>query len=80
MADKSAVIARIREHYGSLGIPLDALSDREIELGVRQLADAAREAGTGSAEATEAMRRAAATAKRERAEPRSEQPEAAEGE
>lgn len=68
MADKSAVIARIREHYGSLGIPLDSLSDREIELGVRQLAEAAREAGTGSEQATEAMRRAADAAKRERVE------------
>lgn len=68
MADKSAVIARIREHYGSLGIPLDSLSDREIELGVRQLAEAAREAGTGSEGATEAMRRAAEGAGKERAE------------
>jgi hypothetical protein len=66
MTEKQAVIARIREHYGALGIPLDALSDREIELGVRQLADAAREAGTGSKEATEAMRQAAEAAKRER--------------
>jgi hypothetical protein len=43
-ADKQAVISRIRDHYASLGIPLDALSDREIEHGVRQLAAAAREA------------------------------------
>lgn len=58
MAEKQAVIARIREHYAELGIPLDALSDREIEHGVRQLAAAARDAGTGSEEATAAMRAA----------------------
>jgi hypothetical protein len=63
MADKQAVIARIREHYAALGIPLDALSDRDIEYGVRQLASAAREAGTGSKEATEAMRAAVEAAK-----------------
>lgn len=79
MADKSAVIARIRDHYGSLGIPLDSLSDREIELGVRQLAEAAREAGMGSEGATEAMRRAVEAAGRERAErPRGEAGSAAE--
>lgn len=65
MSQKQAVITRIREHYASLGIPLDALSDREIELGVRQLAAAAREAGTGGEEATEAMRRAVEIAKRD---------------
>jgi hypothetical protein len=64
-ADKQAVISRIREHYAALGIPLDALSDREIEHGVRQLAAAARDAGTGSKEATAAMR-AAVEAARER--------------
>lgn len=73
MADKQAVINKIREHYGALGIPLDALSDREIELGVRQLADAAREAGTGSKEATKAMRLAAEAAKRERSAAETEQ-------
>ncbi len=56
MADKQSLIARIRDHYGELGIPLDALSDREIEMGVRQLAAAGREAGTGSKEATAALR------------------------
>lgn len=63
MTDKTELIARIRAHYAALGIPLDALSDREVELGVRQLAAAAREAGTGSEGATEAMRRAVEAAK-----------------
>ncbi len=63
ITDKQALIARIRDHYASLGIPLDALSDRDVELGVRQLAAAVREAGTGSKEATEAMRAAVEAAK-----------------
>lgn len=63
MADKQAVIARIRDHYANLGIPLDALSDRDIEHGVRQLAAAAKDAGTGSKEATEAMRAAVEAAR-----------------
>ena len=62
-ADKQAVIARIRDHYAALGIPLDALSDRDIEHGVRQLASAAREAGTDKEAATEAMRAAVEAAK-----------------
>lgn len=62
-ADKQAVIARIRDHYANLGIPLDALSDRDIEYGVRQLASAAREAGTNPEAATEAMRAAVEAAK-----------------
>ena len=66
MSQKEQVISRIREHDKALGIPLDSLSDREIEHGVRQLAAAARESGTGSKEATEAMRQAAEAAKRER--------------
>ncbi len=64
MTDKEAVIARIRDHYAKLGIPLDALSDKEIELGVRQLAAAAKDAGTSSEAATEAMRQAVETAKK----------------
>ena len=63
MADKQVVIRRIREHYAELGIPLDALSDREIEHGVRQLAAAVREAGTGSEAAIDAMRAAVEAAK-----------------
>jgi hypothetical protein len=63
ITDKQALIARIRDHYAKLGIPLDALSDRDVELGVRQLAAATREAGTGSKEATEARRAAVAAAK-----------------
>ncbi|MBK5116271.1 MAG: hypothetical protein JJE23_05050 [Thermoleophilia bacterium] len=63
MADKQVVIRRIREHYAALGIPLDALSDREIEHGVRQLAAAVREAGTGADAATDAMRAAVEAAK-----------------
>jgi hypothetical protein len=63
ITDKQALIARIRDHYARLGIPLDALSDRDVELGVRQLAAAVREAGTGSKEATEAMRAAVEAAK-----------------
>lgn len=55
---KKAAIAKIRAHYADLGIPLDELSDRQIELGVRQLAAAAREAGMTQDEAREAMRRA----------------------
>lgn len=61
---RAAVVAKIREHYASLGIPLDDLSDRQIELGVRQLAVAAREAGMTSGEATEAMRKAVENAKK----------------
>lgn len=64
MTDKAELISRIRAHYAALGIPLDALSDREVELGVRQLAAAAREAGTGSEQATEAMRQAVEAARR----------------
>ena len=60
---RKAAIAKIREHYASLGIPLDELSDRQIELGVRQLAAAARESGMSKEEAQEAMRKAVANAK-----------------
>jgi hypothetical protein len=60
---RRATIAKIREHYAKLGIPLDELSDRQIELGVRQLAHAAREAGMSGDEATEAMRKAVENAK-----------------
>lgn len=66
MADRSVVIQKIREHYAALGIPLDELSDRDVEMGVRQLADAAREAGTDPEQATAAMRVAVETAKRQR--------------
>jgi len=65
MASNQAVIAKIREHYAALGIPLDELSDRQIELGVRQLASATRDAGMTPDEATEAMRRAVASVKAE---------------
>lgn len=61
--ERQEIIARIRDHYAREGIPLDALTDREIELGVRQLAAAAREAGTGSKEAAAAMRAAVEAAK-----------------
>jgi hypothetical protein len=61
---RRATIAKIRNHYANLGIPLDELSDRQIELGVRQLAHAAREAGMTGEEATEAMRRAVESAKK----------------
>lgn len=60
---RRATIARIREHYARLGISLDELSDHQIELGVRQLAHAAREAGMSGEEATEAMRKAVENAK-----------------
>ena len=60
---RQAAITRIREHYAKLGIPLDELSDRQIELGVRQLAFAAREAGMSKEEATDAMRKAVESAK-----------------
>ncbi len=66
---RRATIAKIRAHYAKLGIPLDDLSDRQIELGVRQLAHAAREAGMTGEEATEAMRRAVESAKERSAEP-----------
>jgi hypothetical protein len=71
---RKATIAKIRAHYANLGIPLDDLSDRQIELGVRQLAHAAREAGMSKEEATDAMRRAVENAKQggeEEAEPQS---------
>jgi hypothetical protein len=66
---RRAAIARIREHYAKLGIPLDELSDRQIELGVRQLAHAAREAGMTGDQATEAMRKAVESAKQRKDEP-----------
>ncbi len=65
---RRAMITRIREHYAGLGIPLDDLSDRQIELGVRQLAAAARESGMSKEEAQEAMRKAVASAKKEEPE------------
>jgi hypothetical protein len=58
MADKEAVIAKIREHYAALGIPLDGLSDRDVEVGVRQLAGAARDMGTSTEDVNAAMRQA----------------------
>lgn len=61
---RQATIAKIRAHYASLGIPLDELSDRQIELGVRQLAAAARESGMTGEEAADAMRRAVENAKK----------------
>jgi predicted nucleotide-binding protein (sugar kinase/HSP70/actin superfamily) len=61
---RKAMITKIREHYATLGIPLDDLSDRQIEIGVRQLAAAARESGMSKEEAQEAMRKAVANAKK----------------
>jgi ribosomal protein S2 len=61
---RKAAIQKIRKHYADLGIPLDDLSDRQIELGVRQLAAAARESGMSKEEAQEAMRKAVANAKK----------------
>ena len=61
---RAAMIKKIREHYADLGIPLDDLSDRQIELGVRQLAAAARESGMSKEEAQEAMRKAVVNAKK----------------
>ena len=61
---RRATITKIREHYAGLGIPLDELSDRQIELGVRQLAAAARESGMSKEEAQEAMRKAVVNAKK----------------
>jgi hypothetical protein len=60
---RKELITKIREHYADLGIPLDDLSDRQIELGVRQLAAAARESGMSKEEAQEAMRKAVQNAK-----------------
>ena len=65
---RKAMITKIREHYASLGIPLDDLSDRQIELGVRQLAAAARESGMSKDEAQEAMRKAVENAKKPEAD------------
>ncbi len=61
---RKELIAKIRAHYSNIGIPLDELSDRQIELGVRQLAAAARESGMSAEEATEKMRQAVANAKK----------------
>lgn len=61
---RKAMITKIRDHYANLGIPLDDLSDRQIELGVRQLAAAARESGMSKEEAQEAMRKAVTNAKK----------------
>jgi len=66
---RKAMITKIREHYAELGIPLDDLSDRQIELGVRQLAAAARESGMSKDEAQEAMRKAVENAKKPEPEP-----------
>lgn len=65
---KQATIALIRKHYADLGIPLDELSDKDIELGVRQLAAAAKEAGTGTEAANAAMRQAVEIAKQQKTE------------
>ncbi|HEY8467347.1 MAG TPA: hypothetical protein VIL04_11145 [Solirubrobacterales bacterium] len=65
---RDAVIAKIRAHYARMGIPLDDLSDREIELGVRQLAVASRESGMTREQITEAMRKAAEEARRKRSD------------
>ena len=69
MADRDAVIAKIREHYAALDIPLDGLSDLDVEVGVRQLAAAAKEMGSSSEDVNKAMReavKAVADAARER--------------
>lgn len=66
---RKEMINKIREHYLSLGIPLDDLSDRQIELGVRQLAAAARESGMSKEEAQEAMQKAVENAKKPEPEP-----------
>jgi hypothetical protein len=58
MADRAAVIAKIREHYAALDIPLDKLSDIDVEMGVRQLAAAARDMGTSTEAINSAMRQA----------------------
>ncbi|MDQ3759238.1 MAG: hypothetical protein M3331_04765 [Actinomycetota bacterium] len=71
---RKAAITRIREHYANLGIPLDELSDRQIELGVRQLAAAARESGMSKEEAQEAMRKAVENAKKPEDEEGSQAP------
>lgn len=71
MADKDAVIAKIREHYAALDIPLDGLSDLDVEVGVRQLAAAAKEMGSSSEDVNKAMReavKAVAAAAKEREE------------
>ena len=57
-ADRDAVIAKIREHYAALDIPLDELSDLDVEVGVRQLAAAAKEMGSSSEDINKAMREA----------------------
>jgi 2-phospho-L-lactate transferase/gluconeogenesis factor (CofD/UPF0052 family) len=62
------VIAAIRRHYEAQGISLEHLDDRQIELGVRQLAAAARESGMTSEEATEKMREAVVQLERSKAE------------
>ncbi len=64
MADKATIIAAIRTHYEKLGISLDALSDAEIEMGVRQLADAMKGSGAGEEQVLAAMRKAVVIAKK----------------
>jgi len=76
---RRATIAKIRAHYAGLGIPLDELSDRQIELGVRQLAAAARESGMSKEDAAEAMRKAVANAKKGEQEAQPEAEPEAEG-
>jgi len=61
---RKATILAIRAHYAKQGIALDDLSDRQIEIGVRQLAAAAREAGMSKEEAREAMRKAVEQARK----------------
>ena len=68
-ASRDAVIAKIREHYAALDIPLDELSDLDVEVGVRQLAAAAKEMGSSAEDVNKAMReavKAVADAARER--------------
>ncbi len=68
-ANRDAVIVKIREHYAALDIPLDELSDLDVEVGVRQLAAAAKEMGSSSDDVNKAMReavKAVADAARER--------------
>ncbi len=57
-ANRDAVIVKIREHYAALDIPLDELSDLDVEVGVRQLAAAAKEMGSSSDDVNKAMREA----------------------
>jgi hypothetical protein len=54
---REGALANIRRHYAEMGIPLDDLSDEEIERRIRVIAEAGARAGVTVAEAGKALQR-----------------------